>query len=606
MSRQGVRKRYGWATWLAGGPATRSASPVGVTGEWGTLRLSELVEGLEIQAVLGDGATPVAAVTYDSRQVRPGSVFFCVRGFVQDGHTFIPDSIGRGVAAIVVEGPAGLEAARTALTARAAATGAAPGGPATGVAPARPPVIVAVPSVRQAMGRAAANFFEHPSRKLRVIGVTGTNGKTTTTHLVRELLVGQGRSCGLIGTVQTVVGGETYPAGRTTPEAFDLQSLAARMARAGDTHLGMEVGSHALSLDRVAGFEYDVAVFTNLTQDHLDFHGTMEEYFLAKARLFEGLGRSYLGTPKPGPKAAVLNADDPYARRLAAVARVPLVTYALEAEDAGLRATDITPGPDRTTFTLVARDGLGAGLPAPAAFRVPVTLSLTGRHNVANALAALAVALVEGVPAAAAVAGLDGVKGAAGRFESVNAGQDFLAVVDYAHTPDGLENVLQAARALHPRRVITVFGCGGDRDRAKRPLMGEVVAKLSDLCVVTSDNPRSERPEAIIEEVKPGLERLGRREGSGYLVDPDRTGAINLAVAAAGPGDLVLVAGKGHETYQTFADKTVPFNDREVLREAILRKIGAGADPAGMDPAGMGPVSAGPANPAPPDRRRRP
>ena len=565
------------------GRRTRS----GLRGEWATLRLSELVEGLEIQAVLGDGATPVAAVTYDSRQVRPGSVFFCVRGFVQDGHTFIPDSIGRGAAAIVVEGPAGLEAARTALTARVAA----PGGPAA--SPGVAPVIVAVPSVRQAMGRAAANFFEHPSRKLRVIGVTGTNGKTTTVHLVRELLVGP-RSCGLIGTVQTVVGGETYPAGRTTPEAFDLQSLAARMAGAGDTHLAMEVGSHALALDRVGGFEYDVAVFTNLTQDHLDFHGTMEEYFLAKARLFEGLGRSYLGIPKPGPKVAVLNADDPYARRLAAVARVPLVTYALEAEDAGLRATDINPGPDRTTFTLTARDGLGAGLPAPAAFRVPVALSLTGRHNVANALAALAVALVEGVPAEAAVAGLDGVKGAAGRFESVNAGQDFLAVVDYAHTPDGLENVLQAARALHPRRVITVFGCGGDRDRAKRPLMGEVVAKLSDLCVVTSDNPRSERPEAIIEEIRPGLERLGRREGSGYLVDPDRTGAINLAVAAAGPGDLVLVAGKGHETYQSFADKTVPFDDREVLREAILRKIGAGAD------------AAGPPAPAPPDRRRRP
>jgi UDP-N-acetylmuramoyl-L-alanyl-D-glutamate--2,6-diaminopimelate ligase len=514
-------------------------------------------------ALVGEASTPVAGLAYDSRQVGPGGAFFCVKGFVQDGHSFIADALARGARTIVVEGRAGLEAANRLATGAAnrLATGAA--------------TVVAVPAMRPAMGLAAANFFDHPSTKLRVLGVTGTNGKTTTTHLIRELLVGQGHPCGLIGTVQAIVGGETHPAGRTTPEAFDLQDLAARMVAAGDTYLSMEVGSHALALDRVSGFEFDIGVFTNLTQDHLDFHGTMEEYFQAKASLFKGVGRSYRGEPKSGAKAVVLNADDAHSLSLAAVARVPVVTYALDAPEAGLRATDLKFSQGRATFTLTVKDGLGADLPGPARFRVPATVSMTGRHNVANALAAVAVVLAEGLPAEAVVAGLAGVKGAAGRFETVDAGQGFLAVVDYAHTPDGLENVLQAVRSLHPRRVITVFGCGGDRDRSKRPLMGEVVARLSDLCVVTSDNPRSERPEAIIEEIRPGLERLGRREGTGYLVDPDRARAIGLAVDAAGAGDVVLVAGKGHETYQTFADRTISFNDREVLREAIQRRLAA-------------------------------
>ncbi len=518
----------------------------------------------------------VTGVTYDSRTVRPGGVFFAVRGFVHDGHAFIPEALRRGAVGVIVEGPAGVEAARAALAILAGGQAVGPAQTAAPEASERAgPAIVAVPATRPAMGLAAANFYGHPSRELRVIGVTGTNGKTTTTHLVRELLVAQGFGCGLIGTVQNVVGGSSLPAGRTTPEAIDLQGLARRMVDAGDTHLSMEVGSHALALDRVAGFEFDQAVFTNLTQDHLDFHGDMESYFSAKARLFEGLGSSYLGQPKPGPKICVLNADDPAWRRLSALARVPVVTYGIAAEEAAVRAADLRLEPGRTAFTLRLAEGLGAGLPGPAATVLPVELSMTGRHNVANALAALAVALVEGVPAEAAAAALAGVKGAAGRFETVDAGQDFTAVVDYAHTPDGLENVLQAARALRPRRIITVFGCGGDRDRTKRPLMGEVAARLSDLCVVTSDNPRSEKPEAIIDEIRPGLERRGRREGSGFWVEPDRKRAIELAVRKAGSGDLVLVAGKGHETYQIFADRTIHFDDREVLREAIARHLGS-------------------------------
>ncbi|HCJ10679.1 MAG TPA: UDP-N-acetylmuramoyl-L-alanyl-D-glutamate--2,6-diaminopimelate ligase [Clostridiales bacterium] len=531
------------------------------------MRLSELLEGLETEAVTGDLAVPISGITYDSRAVRPGSVFFCVRGFTHDGHDFIPEAVGRGATALVVEGSEGLEAARRVL-------GPAPGGAAGRETGEPSPVVVVVPDTRLAMGLAAANFYGHPSRRLRVIGVTGTNGKTTTSHLVRELLAASGRSCGLIGTVHNVVGGKVLPAGRTTPEAFDLQNLAEQMVRAGDTHLSMEVASHGLALQRVTGFEFDVGVFTNLSPDHLDFHGDLEAYFQAKAKLFTGLGSSYLGRPKDGPKAAVLNADSPVSPRLAAMTKVPVVTYGTGAEPADLAATDIALEPDRALFTVTVREGLGAGFEHVEGFQARVNLSLTGRYNVSNALAALAVALIEGVEPSMAVSALSEVKGAPGRFELVDAGQDFVAVVDYAHTPDGLENVLEAARALRPRRVITVFGCGGDRDRAKRPLMGEVAARLSDFCVVTSDNPRSEDPLAIIEEIRPGLERAGRRMGVDFIEEPDRRRAIAAAVRAARPGDLVLVAGKGHETYQIFGDRTVPFDDRDVLREAIAEAAG--------------------------------
>jgi len=504
-----------------------------------SFRLSDLVDGLETDAVIGDLAVPVTGLAYYSKAVRPGYAFFCVRGFKVDGHSFIPEAIERGAAVLVVEGREGLEAARPLVGAELAA-----GKGAEGTAP----VVVVVPDTRAAMGRAAANFYDHPSRRLRVVGVTGTNGKTTTSHLVREILVAAGASCGLIGTVHNVVGGKSLPAGRTTPEAIDLQDLADKM------------------------------VFTNLTQDHLDFHGDLESYFQAKARLFRELGTSYLGRPKTGVKAAVLNADDAASSRLASLARVPAATYAVAAASAGVRASSVRLEPARSTFTLRVAEGLGVGLEGIPAFEGEVSLSLTGAYNVSNALAALTVALVEGVPPQEAAAALTGIRGAPGRFELVECGQPFMAVVDYAHTPDGLENVLRAARALEPARVITVFGCGGDRDRTKRPLMGEVAARYSDFCVLTSDNPRSEDPPAIIEDILPGLDRLGRREGTDFVREPDRRRAIELAVRRAEAGDLVLVAGKGHETYQTFADRTIHFDDREVLREAIAELGGSGGD----------------------------
>lgn len=538
-------------------------------GETGTQRLSDLLQGVEFEVAAGDPSVTVTGVAYDSRKVRPGDAFFCVRGYEHDGHTFAAEALRRGAVALVVEGAEGL---RTVRGRERPETPGEPASPRTRSGAAA--TVAVVPSVRAAMGRAAANFFGHPSHKLRVIGITGTNGKTTTTHLVRELLVAHGHPCGLIGTVVNVVGGEKEPAGRTTPEAFDLQELAGRMVRAADTHLSVEVGSHGLYLHRVDGFEFDLGVFTNLTQDHLDFHGDFESYFLAKAKLFRGLGTSYLGEPKPGAKAAILNADDSFSARLAGLTRVPVVTYGLGARPAGLTASDIRLEPGRATFTVTAREGLGAGLERIPRLVAPVVLSLTGRYNVSNALAALAVVLIEGIAPEEAVLSLAHVKGAPGRFETVDAGQDFLAIVDYAHTPDGLENVLQAARALRPRRIITVFGCGGDRDRTKRPLMGEAVARLSDFCVVTSDNPRTEDPMAIISEIKPGLERVGRKEGADYVVEPDRARAIALAVRAADRGDVVLVAGKGHETYQIFRDRTIHFDDREVLREAITQRPG--------------------------------
>jgi len=539
----------------------------GQAGGRPTFRLSDLVDGLKTDAVVGDLAVPITGLAYCSKAVRPGNAFFCVPGFRVDGHTFIPEAVERGAAALVVEGPEGLDAARSLLgpelASREAAESAAP-------------VVVVVPRTRAAMGRAAANFHGHPSRRLRVVGVTGTNGKTTTSHLVREILVAAGHACGLIGTVHNVVGGKSLPAGRTTPEAIDLQNLAEQMVRAGDTHLSIEVASHALALERVTGLEFDLGVFTNLTQDHLDFHRDFESYFQAKARLFRELGSSYLGRPKPGVKVAVLNADDEFSARLAGLIRVPTATYGIETASAGLRATGVELGPARSTFKVTVAEGLGAGLEGIPAFEDLVSLSLTGAYNISNALAALAVALVEGVPPQTAVATLADVRGAPGRFELIRGGQSFMAVVDYAHTPDGLENVLRAARALEPGRVITVFGCGGDRDRTKRPLMGEVAARYSDFCVLTSDNPRSEDPEAIIEDIRPGLEKLGRREGNDFACEPDRRRAIGLAVRQARPGELVLVAGKGHETYQTFADRTIHFDDREVLREAIAGLGGAG------------------------------
>jgi UDP-N-acetylmuramoyl-L-alanyl-D-glutamate--2,6-diaminopimelate ligase len=476
---------------------------------------------MNLRELLGEGPADVriTGLAFDNRLVEPGTLFFCVPGFTQDGHDFAPDAVARGAAALVVTRPLGL-----------------------GV-----PEIV-VKDARAAMASAAARFHGDPTARLRVIGVTGTNGKTTTTFLVRDLLEAAGVRTGLIGTVASVVGGEERPVVRTTPEAIDLQRTFAEMLAAGDEACVMEVSSHALELHRVSGIHWSAAVFTNLTQDHLDFHPTMEEYFLAKRRLFE---------VAEGPRIA--NVDDAYGRRLAA--EFPgTVTFGIDTQDADFRAVDLASGFAGSAFLALSPDG-----------DVDVRMPLPGRFNVLNALGAIAAARALGVDVGEAAGALSSAGRVPGRFEPVDEGQPFAVLVDYAHTPDSLENVLRAARELGSGRVLCVFGAGGDRDRGKRPLMGEIAARLADVAILTSDNPRSEDPEAIMDEVEAGM-RAGRarceREGN-------RRAAIGRAVELARPGDVVVIAGKGHEQGQEFAGgRKEPFDDRTVASEA-LRAVSA-------------------------------
>jgi UDP-N-acetylmuramoyl-L-alanyl-D-glutamate--2,6-diaminopimelate ligase len=453
---------------------------------------------------------PVSSLAYSSRDVQPGALFFCVRGFKADGHDFAPDAVERGASALVCERPLGL-----------------------GV-----PELV-VEDARAAMGPAAARFHGDPTARLRVTGITGTNGKTTTAFLLRDVLEAAGMRTGLLGTVKQVVGGAEEPVERTTPEAIDLHLTFRRMLDAGDTACVMEVSSHALELGRAEGIRFACRVFTNLTQDHLDFHPTMEDYFLAKRRLFEGAGPT------------VVNVDDPYGRRIAEEADDAL-TYAIHSPDARLRAREVSFDVAGAELTVDTPEG-------PLALRT----RLPGLFNVQNALAALGAALELGVDARVAAEALSRAARVPGRFEPVEEGQEFGVLVDYAHTPDSLENVLRAARELTRERLHVVFGAGGDRDRGKRPLMGRVAADLADRVIVTSDNPRSEDPEAILDEILAGT-------GAGAVREVDRRRAIELALGEAGPGDVVVIAGKGHEQGQEFeGGRKEPFDDVTVAREAL-------------------------------------
>ncbi len=471
---------------------------------------------MTVRELLGDGPdVPVSGLAFDNRLVEPGMLFFCVPGFTRDGHDFAPDAIARGAAALVVQRPLGL-----------------------GV----PEVLVE--DVRAAMAPAAARFYGDPTARLRVVGVTGTNGKTTTAFLTRALLEGAGLRCGLLGTVKSIVGGEERPVVRTTPEAFELQRTFREMLDAGDAACSMEISSHALELRRSDGIHVAAAVFTNLSQDHLDFHHTMEEYFVAKRRLFA----SEL------TEARIANADDAYGRRL--IEEFPGTrTFAID-RDADYRAVDVRPDATGCDFRVVAADGDWEA-------RVP----LPGRFNVLNALGAWAAARTLGAPAEGLAAALAGAATAPGRFQAVEAGQPFSVFVDYSHKPDALEQVLRAARELTAGRLIVVFGAGGDRDRGKRPLMGEIAARLADVALVTSDNPRSEDPEAIIDEIWAGIPAGSHAEAHR---DADRRASIRRAVELAEPGDVVVIAGKGHEQGQEFAGgRKEPFDDATVAREAI-------------------------------------
>ncbi len=520
------------------------------------MRLADLIPAELGGDGLGDAAAvEVTSLAYDSRTVRPGALFFCVPGERSDGHDHAAQAVAAGAGALVVQRPLGL-----------------------GVPEVR------VPSARAAMGPVAARFHGDPSAQLQVVGVTGTNGKTTTAFLVRALLEASGRPCGLLGTVASVVAGQERPVQRTTPEAIDLQADLRAMLDGGERACAMEVSSHALSLGRVAGTRFAAAVFTNLTQDHLDYHGTMEEYFQAKRLLFLPDAPGAGGQPPPG--VSVINVDDPYGRRLAA--EVPgAVTFALERE-ADYRARDVQLSKGGCRLRLETPDGARA-----------VVLPLPGRFNVANALGALAAvhalaetgtdsgdtrsaripesAGAEGACHPASVGELDTLVAALergvrvpGRMEPVQEGQEFAVLVDYAHTPDSLENVLSAARELARGRVVCVFGAGGDRDRGKRPLMGEAAARLADVVIVTSDNPRSEDPEAIIEQILEGAARARHLGAPPVTALTDRTAAIDRAIDLAAPSDVVVIAGKGHEQGQEFADgRKIPFDDVNVARAAL-------------------------------------
>ena len=464
------------------------------------MRLSTLVEALGTAVLERPGADPeVQSVSHDSRAVRPGALFCCVPGDHVDGHDFASTAVADGAVALLVERPLHLGVAE-----------------------------VVVPSVRVAMAPIAARFHGDPSRQLHVVGVTGTNGKTTTVHLLAAALEAGGRATGQIGTLTGV---------RTTPEAPELQATLARLLAQGRTAVAMEVSSHALAVHRADATWFEVAVFTNLSQDHLDFHGTMDAYFEAKASLFDPArcGR------------AVVDVDDEWGARLASRlehdGRLPLVRCSLDL------LADLDVGLTSCTFSWRGQQ-----------LRVP----LGGRHNAANALLAAEAAVAVGVDAADVVSGLAAAVPVPGRFEPVDVGQDFAVVVDYAHTPDGLVKLLEAVRSTSEGAVIVVFGCGGDRDAGKRPAMGRAAAEGADLVVVTSDNPRSESPQAIIEAVTAGIPR-----GADVVVEPDRRAAIDLALRRAHAADVVVVAGKGHETTQTVGERVLPFDDREVVRDLL-------------------------------------
>jgi UDP-N-acetylmuramoyl-L-alanyl-D-glutamate--2,6-diaminopimelate ligase len=499
------------------------------------MNFSQLLHGAEILAQSGNAS--VSGLEYDSRRVKPGDAFIAMRGETSDGNKFIDKAIAAGAVAVI--------------------TDSASEPPREGVA------WVQVPHGRRALARLSANFYKRPAERLAITGITGTNGKSTTASLLEAILSAADRKSALIGTIEYHVAGKTLPAPHTTPEALDLNRILADALGNGATEAVMEVSSHALTQQRVYGIPFDVAVFTNLTRDHLDYHHHMEEYFAAKQILFEGCGTD-------PPRAAVINFEDEYGQKLAKISKKrgsEVLTYGLKGGDLHADNVDITPR--GTRFDLVTPKDI-----------IPVFSPLIGRVNVYNILAASGAAYARECKPVSMAEGVASLARVPGRFERVDCQQPFTVVVDYAHTDDALSNLTSLAQEFvqHARqkgRVISVFGCGGDRDRSKRPLMGEAAGRGSDFVVLTSDNPRSEDPLAIINDATVGLQRCGVK----YTIQPDRKMAIALAIHEAGPGDIVLIAGKGHEKVQVTREGSIPFDDVEVARE-ILRASGYNCDTA--------------------------
>ncbi|WP_258111451.1 UDP-N-acetylmuramoyl-L-alanyl-D-glutamate--2,6-diaminopimelate ligase [Alicyclobacillus sp. SP_1] len=488
------------------------------------MRLRELLVPFVRVRVIGEGNPEITAVTADSREVTPGALFVALRGYTVDGHQYVEDAVRAGASAVVVE---------TEL-------------------PGLPVPQVVLPDTRAASAKLATVFYGFPSNRLSVVGVTGTNGKTTTTQLIARILETRGATVGVIGTIGKRVGEQTTELTNTTPDAIALQKMLAEMVHAKCSHVVMEASSHALEEGRLAGTRFQTAVFTNLTQDHLDFHGTMEAYKAAKAKLFSRLGNQFPDNLEQCP-VAVLNADDEASDDYRRQTVQEVLTYGI-LQLADVMAKDVLVRAEGVSFRVESFAG-----------EADVHLQLTGRFNVYNALAALTTALSLRIPLADAAAALETVAGVAGRFERVVAGQDFTVLVDYSHTPDSLENALQTVREFAEARVFTVVGCGGDRDRTKRPIMAKIAGDYSDLVILTSDNPRTEDPERILDDMEAGINVPHER-----LVD--RKTAIARAVSLASAKDVVLIAGKGHETYQILGRTKIHFDDREEARAAILAK----------------------------------
>ncbi|SFS61309.1 UDP-N-acetylmuramoyl-L-alanyl-D-glutamate--2,6-diaminopimelate ligase [Paenibacillus sp. 453mf] len=488
--------------------------------------LKQFASLLQTSRVVGNGDTEITGIQTDSRKVGTGDLFICLPGHTVDGHDYAQTAVDQGAAALVVERE--LEA---------------------------PVPQIIVNSSRLAMAVFSNYYFESPSQRLNMIGVTGTNGKTTTSYLIEKILNDAGQSTGLIGTIQMRYASKEFPMSGTTPEALDLQRSLHHMVQEGVKNCVMEVSSHALEQGRVKGTDFRTAVFTNLTQDHLDYHLTMESYRSAKGLLFARLGNAFTEEISKR-KYAVLNADDEASKYFASLTAAEVVTYGIDTE-ADVKASHIKITAQGTFFHVDTFKG-----------STDIELRMVGKFNVYNALAATTAALLEGISLEAIKQSLESIPGVDGRVEAVACGQDFAVIVDYAHTPDGLENVLRTVNEFAEQRVLCVFGCGGDRDRTKRPIMGQIAAKYSDKVFVTSDNPRTENPDAILEDIKQGLIDVGTQPDK-YELIVDRKAAIHRAIEQASSGDVVLIAGKGHETYQILGTTKTDFDDRLVAKEAI-------------------------------------
>lgn len=482
--------------------------------------LADVQRWLVAAELRGEPTTAIGGISVDSRRVKPGDLFICVPGFTADGHDFAPQAVERGAVALLVERFLPISVPQ-----------------------------IRVADARRAMAIVADRYFRRPTRQLRLLGVTGTNGKTTVTYLLEKIFADAGCKTGLVGTIRHKVGDEWIPSRNTTPDVWELQDMFRRMADAGTDYAVMEVSSHALALGRVRGCFFRTAIFTNLSRDHLDFHRSMDDYLYAKSLLFAGLGNGY----GDEPQFAVINADDPASERLSQVTAHPVVTYGVR-KPADVRAQNVVLRPDGTEMEIETFRGSAR-----------LRLQLVGLFNVYNVLAATAAALLEGLDLEQIRRSLEQMGGVPGRFERVTDGGDIHVIVDYAHTPDSLKNVLQAIRGFAEGRLFCVVGCGGDRDRGKRPQMAQVAVEYSDLAIFTSDNPRSEDPRQILADMEAGVQdKKGR-----WISLVDRRKAIFEAIRRAAAGDTVLIAGKGHETYQIVGQKTLPFDDREVAKEAL-------------------------------------